>query len=552
MERWEFLGTDLVNQFNNSSEHDNAITRRLFLLKDHYLTNNVAASDYNITKNCSDCQIERNRKYISLLRNKDTGETRWVGERCLEKYLPKITCNICNDSYKYDLSSCPNCRKMTNNDKGENGRFGCEDKPFHKILTQVDTNLEYRNYCIAHICGNIDSDFAKFILDSGKLTRPIRQYDYMKSGKYKNCSVFHLHMALSGIIYNQGISTDIDDITIQRFKENIVSVCGICKEEYYVMDDKRQYRFIKEYFHKDCKAKYLKDHKIAEPSDITLKEYLDGVSLINSKCRLCDYTILGENKELCDDCKYKLPLNLQAKSGLKCPNCKKYLVDKDIEKCDGIGGCEIIGFGKYKGHNYYEISQQDSNYCRSLSNEIINRNIYLSERFSEESYDFDIIIGDHTDKQLQDYVNCSVIKMLKYIEGAKSILVNFSELFYIYKHEKLTNYIKINYVYLYKSVIVKLCEMVLSKDNNRVYKDFADSYDNKYIYWQFKNLSEGKISDTWIYRKKYLIDFICYMNKYLGADKNPPIKKLGIKYWRNDIKIMDKYYNDILSLGLII
>ncbi len=551
MEEWEFLGTDLVDQFDNSTGDINASSKRIAMLKEFYKINNCAASDFMISDKCTDCKIERNRRYISLLRNRK-GETRWVGEQCLAKYLPKIACSICNNLYKYDLSSCPNCRKMTNNLKSKNGKFGCENKPFNKILSQIDKNIEYRNYCIAHICGNVNSDFAKFVLDSKKLTRPKRQYDYMKSGKYKNCSVFHLHMALSGLIHNEEISTDMDDMTIQRLKMNIMSVCEICKEEFYVMDDERQYKFIKEYFHRDCKAKYLEENKIAEPSDITLKEYLNNISLVTSECRLCSYTILGESNGLCDSCRCKLPFGLQYKCELKCLSCNKYFIDKDDIKCNQIGRCEIIKFGKYKYQSYYDVSQQDSNYCRLLGSNIINNNIYLKENFIEEPYDFDVVINNPVNEQLQDYVNCSVIRMLKYIDNAEKILSNFSELFYIYKHEKLTNYIKENYNCLYKSIMTELNKKILNKDNGWFYKDFTTKYYNKHIYWQLRNLSEGKISEVWVYHKKYLVDFICYVNKYLGMGRNPPINKLSEKYWRNNVDIMDNCYNNILSRGLII
>jgi uncharacterized OB-fold protein len=224
---WIFIGGRLSDEFS-----DTQITTTMEKYR-RYLE--VSICEYGISMDdifakglkCEHCNINRDRKFYYYMYHPESKQIKVIGSACM-KFLNNVEkkCRCCGIKYLYSALACPVCSEDRVN-------IGNEVKFSHVARIVNDKNAsnncmrsKYIKFCYAYVYGNVESNFAKYIIENTDIKRPEVTYDYLKYDRFENCSIYHIYLYSNRLNFIKG---PIPDKLKEYIDGEIIYKCIVCK-----------------------------------------------------------------------------------------------------------------------------------------------------------------------------------------------------------------------------------------------------------------------------------------------------------------------------------
>lgn len=379
-----------------TNKHENEMDKNINELENNirkYNLDPVILEPVPNENKCDKCnRVVTNRDWIFyVLENNNLLR---VGSECVKEYFGVKVCGCCNSEYDGWRKNCPKCKskRVTIPHIGDDLTFGGIINKVKKSLRDAET--DYFNFLIAYISGNENTDFYKYAISSGEFKKPPIQYDYIKSGRYINCSVFHIFLLHSGdyMINNWKFEeTGLDKNNVENIRNNIYHKCSICDDLYFHFDYNRL-MFTKNKNCPNCDNKILDKFYIGKTYRELLNLY-EFESNTNVGYDVCINVLENYYNDLNTDLYKYLRLNVkfEYKNIFKKKEIMKYLKFSKNQECKNLYknimndiSTIIVDMGKYKeyGMTIYEIynsirTSKNYNYINWIRKNI-NRGLLLT------------------------------------------------------------------------------------------------------------------------------------------------------------------------------
>lgn len=378
------------------------------------------------------------------------------GSECVKKERVYRYCMSCSNYFIYYDKNTYNCMKCSN--KIEKIKEKAREKYERTRNTTKcrKSNIKYdsyRDYCIAYISGKKDTVFYNYLINIVGYRKPAVNYDYIKTGPYKNCSVYHVYLYelnyQHNLSYNNKIFIEdsLNDEVIDELNKQIYFICKCCdirqfcfnndtlkfdtnlercincissKLEYGKYKD-RSFSFVRNCANDDS---YVFSHLLGNKESkftkylLSFDEYkpvleyyrnINAEYLQDGEYTNCNkmYLFMSINKQFINEtnsdiiheCMYDI-----------CSVCNKYKYNNyDIsDVCSKNGDCGVMLYGKYMNQKFKNVLV-DKLYCES------HFNTGLDNEFNKYLSDNCYLLSDYSRKHLADgdYKNCCVDYLVK-------------------------------------------------------------------------------------------------------------------------------------------